>query len=74
MGYVFAMGGCFRCGQLFTFNPNLVPSIRVQGERQPVCLACVNEVNPLRVKNGLQPIVPLPGAYQEADESEISWE
>jgi hypothetical protein len=71
MGYVFAMGLCFGCGNPFTFNPTKVPSIRVQGVARPICLACVTRVNPMRVKNGLEPIVPLPGAYEECSEEEL---
>lgn len=76
MGYVFAMAPCCGCGRVFSFNPNLVPSITLVAERgrEPICAACVIRVNPMRRKNGLDPIVPLPGAYEEADESEIAWD
>lgn len=30
-----------------------VPSIRVNGVREPVCRSCVERVNPVREKNGL---------------------
>jgi hypothetical protein len=63
MGYLFAMGVCVGCRNLFSFNPDLVPSIVVNGEREPVCLTCVRRVNPARIANGLEPIRPLPGAY-----------
>ena len=71
MGYVFATSPCIGCGRLFSFNPVRVPSLRVKGEREPVCLACVERANPRRAKNGLPPIVPLPGAYEPGDESEL---
>lgn len=72
MGYMWAMGACFRCHRVFSFNPELVPSIRVNaqgefdpnGSREPVCAACVRAVNPRRIRNGLEPIRPLPGAYE----------
>jgi len=71
MGYVFAMVTCFACRQPFTCNPMKVPVCVHDGGRHPVCLACVHRVNPQRVKQGLEPIVPLPGAYDECDEGEL---
>jgi hypothetical protein len=74
MGYVICHGTCIGCGRLFSFNPNRVPSLTYEGERRPVCRACVVRVNPMRVANGLPMIVPLPGAYEVADEDEIIWD
>jgi len=71
MGYAFAMGLCFGCKRPFTFNPVRVPSVVVDGERYPICAGCVERANPLRAKNGLPLIVPLPGAYDPCDESEL---
>lgn len=71
MGYVLAHGYCVGCEQLFSFNPVRVPSLAVNGQREPVCQTCVARVNPMRKKNGLPPIEPLPGAYEAADESEL---
>ena len=71
MGYVTGMGGCIGCGALFSFNPVRVPSVTINGKREPICSACVERVNPRRVVNGLPPIVPLPGAYDACDESEL---
>ncbi len=73
MGYVSVLGVCFGCKQPFSFNPDKVPSIRVNGVREPVCRACVARVNPERVKNGLAPIEILPGAYEAAEEAEVCW-
>lgn len=64
MGYMIALGNCFGCGALMSFNPDRVPSIRVRGVRQPICKLCVERANPDREKNGLAPIVPMPGAYE----------
>lgn len=74
MGFVYIQSACFGCGQVFTYHPNKVPSVRVKGQREPICQACVARVNPTRIANGLEPIVPLPGAYEPADESEVDWE
>jgi hypothetical protein len=66
-GYMFVIGDCFGCGQRFTFNADRVPSIPINGKREPVCGNCVERANPMREANGLAPIVVLPGAY-EAEE------
>lgn len=72
MGYVLAHGNCIGCGKVFSFNPARVPSSSaVTGKREPICLECVERLNPIRIKNGLEPIVPLPGAYEAGDESEL---
>lgn len=60
----FALGDCCNCHNPFTFNPDLVPA--ANGE--PICRACVEWANPKRIASGLQPIVVLPGAYNEAVE------
>lgn len=67
MGYMLAMGDCFGCKQVFSFNPELVPSVVVNGKREPICRNCVARVNPRRVANGLEPITILPGAYDPAE-------
>jgi Fe-S-cluster-containing dehydrogenase component len=69
-GVVFAYGACIGCHRMFWFNPFRVPSCIVDGTREPVCRECVARANPRRIANGLPPIVPLPGAYEPADESE----
>jgi hypothetical protein len=71
MGYVSAMSPCFGCSRLFSFNPMHVPSIIVNGRREPVCRSCVDRVNPMRKANGLPPIVPMHDAYDACDEDEI---
>lgn len=63
MAYMSAMGDCYGCKKVFSFNPDLVPSIPINGVREPICQDCVNTANPRRIANGLQPIVVLPGAY-----------
>ena len=68
MGYVFALGPCVGCKQTFMFNPLSVPSVRVDGgPREPICAACVARWNPIRVANGLPPIVPAPDAYEQGE-------
>lgn len=67
---MFAIGNCVGCHQPFSFNPEKVPSTSaVTGTREPICQHCVQAVNPIRIKNGLEPIVPLPGAYAPTEAS-----
>jgi hypothetical protein len=49
MGYAYCTSACFGCGRLFSYNPVRVPSIRVNGNREPICQTCVDRVNPQRV-------------------------
>lgn len=73
MGYAFAISHCFGCGGLFSYNPVRVPSIRdpATGNREPICQQCLERVNPIRIANGLQPIIPSPDAYEPVDESDL---
>lgn len=70
-GYAFAMAPCFVCKRLITFNPVRVPSIVINGVREPVCQICIDLVNPIRRENGLPEIVPLPDAYDAVDEGDL---
>lgn len=72
-GYAFATAACFGCGRMFSFNPVRVPSIRdpKTGEKEPVCLHCIERANPRRIANGLPPIVPHPEAYEPCSEEEM---
>lgn len=71
MGYMMAYSMCYGCKRDFFYHPSRVPSVRVNGHREPICQTCVDRANPLRRANGLEPIVPLPGAYEPADEHEV---
>jgi hypothetical protein len=68
MGWAFVIGQCFGCGRTFTFNHVHVPSVPAAasgtGTREPVCRACVEKANPVRIENGLPPIVIHPDAYE----------
>jgi hypothetical protein len=72
MGYVYATSECFGCKKVFNYNPVKVPSIRIDGVREPVCAACIERANPRRIANGLEPVVPLPGAYDPCLEEELA--
>lgn len=73
MGFVTAYSACYVCGNLFTYNPMRVPSVPVNGVREPLCRACVERVNPGRVANGLPPIVPHRDAYTACNERDMVW-
>jgi hypothetical protein len=76
MGYVYVTSACFGCGQIFSYHPNHVPSIRDPrtGKREPICRACVERANPLRIKNGLEPIRLKRDAYEACPEEDVQWE
>ena len=40
MGYAIVMGFCVACKASVQFNPHKVPSIRVNGTREPLCRRC----------------------------------
>lgn len=70
-GFAFALSPCAGCGKPFTYNPLRVPSVVVNGSREPICFDCVQRANPVRIANGLEPIVPLPDAYEACAEAEL---
>lgn len=74
MGYITMFGICINCKRVFTFNPNLVPSVHINGIREPVCRECVDTANPIRIARGLEPFTYHPDAYEPADENSIDWE
>jgi hypothetical protein len=67
VSYMFGMSDCYLCHMLFTYNVDRVPSVIVNGRREPLCADCVRDINPKRIARGLPPIVPLPGAYEPED-------
>lgn len=71
MGWALCSGCCARCGAVFSFNPNKVPSIRIHGNREPICRPCVETANPQRIANGLAPIAIAADAYEPCAESEL---
>ena len=67
-GYVSAVAPCGQCGRIFSFNPVKVPSLN----NVPFCRACVDAANPLRVRNGLDPIHYDDDAYEACAEEELA--
>lgn len=70
-GFAICLGSCINCGKPFSFNPVKVPSIRVNGVREPVCKPCVETANVERVAAGLEPFAINPDAYDPCREEEL---
>lgn len=70
-GYVLAFGPCCGCGQVFGFNPARVPSITINGTREPVCRSCFERRQTFREQNGLAREPLAHDAYDAAQEHEI---
>lgn len=64
-------GPCIACKRVMGFNPIHVPSLRVNGVREPVCRECIEQANPKRKANGIAEIQIHPEAYEPAEESEL---
>ena len=71
MGYAMMLGTCANCQQAFIFNPHRVPSVRVNGVREPSCKPCIERANPVRKAKGLAECVIHPDAYEPIDEREL---
>lgn len=72
MGYAFVISPCVFCKKIFSYNPLKVPSVKVDGVKEPICATCLEWANRERVKNGLEPWgPPLPGAYEPCREEEL---
>ena len=72
MSYATVFSPCANCNQVFGFNPHRVPSIRVNGVREPVCRECIDNENAHREANALE-LLPEPhaDAYKSIHESEL---
>lgn len=71
-GFAFMVSPCAACGRTITYNPVAVPSIRVNGVKEPLCRPCANLWNKLhRIDKGLPAIPILPDAYEACPEEEL---
>lgn len=68
MGYAIMLGFCAACKNPIQFNPHKVPSLMIQGVRQPICRACAERWNELHKENA-RPIQA--GAYDYLPEEEL---
>lgn len=60
MGYLYCVGHCVACKALVHFNPDLVPSLRVNGSREPLCESCAKRWGEIHS----QPVRIHPDAYE----------
>lgn len=64
---MYAVSVCCSCGDRVTFDPDTVPSIRVDGIKRPLCRACFDRWNLRhRISRGLAPVPLHPSAYKDA--------
>jgi hypothetical protein len=67
MGFMFVVGDCINCHAPLCFNPDCVPSLRIDGVKQPLCESCFDKWNELhRTSKGLPPLPLHPDAYKAA--------
>ncbi|MEK0326432.1 MAG: hypothetical protein QQN63_12085 [Nitrosopumilus sp.] len=71
MGYIMATSACYGCKCIFSYNPQKVPSIRIDGVREPVCELCIMAANRQREKLGLDLHVIHSDAYKPIPEAEL---
>jgi len=71
MGYASVIAPCAGCGRPFYFNPHKVPSIRINGVKEPVCARCMAHVNTVRREAGVPELTVHPDAYGPLDENEL---
>jgi len=70
MGYLTMLCDCCACGTLIQCNPDKVPSLRLNGKREPLCRACFGKWNEVhRTSKGLDPVALDPEAYSPLDEN-----
>ena len=72
MGYALMIGSCINCKARISFNPMKVPSIKVEGAREPLCIDCANYLNKLKEDSGQQAVPIQPDAYQACKEEELT--
>ena len=55
---------CISCGKAMCCSPTKVPSLRVNGIREPLCKTCYTRWNEIhRVSKGLEPVPAHPNAW-----------
>lgn len=52
MAYMMLMATCCNCKQSMTCNPDLVPSLRINGVKEPLCRACAERWEEIHHKTG----------------------
>jgi len=64
MAWMQVIGECVICGIMFSFNVHHVPSVVVDGVREPVCRDCMNRANAILESQGREPHWIHPEAYE----------
>ncbi len=70
-GYAICTGTCYGCKQLFTFHSLYVPSLTIEGEREPFCRACIERANAIRKDKRMPPREVHPRGYEPLTEEEL---
>ena len=68
MGYAYMVGNCVACKRLIHFNPHRVPSLMINGYREPLCRTCAERWN--EIHKGQEREI-LSGAYEPFPEEEL---
>lgn len=71
IGWAVVYSACWCCGREFGYNPHRVPSIRIDGVREPTCRTCMKTANEVREAAGVKPHTILSGAYEPIREEEL---
>jgi hypothetical protein len=71
MGFCLCTSECYGCKRPFSYNPRYVPSLTINGTKEPFCLNCINAANIVRKEKGIAPLVPHPQAYEPLPEEEL---
>jgi len=63
-GFMLLLTPCVACREIMFCNSSHVPSIRVDGKREPLCRSCFDMWNQLhRIDKDLEPVELHPDAY-----------
>jgi len=69
--YALMNSECLGCGAVFSYNPKRVPSLPIDGVRQPICKTCIEVANRERIEKGDEPHAIHPDAYAPVSAEEI---
>jgi len=70
MAYMWVIGDCINCGTMINFNPNHVPSLIIDGVREPLCEKCFDRWNEIhRISKDYGPVPLHPNAYKPEEVS-----
>jgi len=71
-GYAFVTSACCACGAWISYHPHKVPSIRVNGHREPLCRGCFARWNEIhRLDQGMPALLVDTEAYEPCPVEEL---